>query len=1316
MTTTILRASRRSYVPAVLACLAGTTFSTTIFVPEAQAGPKGTRVSRGWANVQRDGSTTIIRTGKKTILDHESFDVARHETVQFIQPNAKSRVLNRISGAAPTDIQGTILANGRVYIVNPAGVYFGDGAVVNAAQVFAGAATISDRDFMQGRDHFTDVRGAIVNDGLITADAVHLIGQSVANHGAIVTDQGVVSMQVGDEVYLRERGSVVAARIRGSGNSISGPGTIENTGTISAPGGFVSLGAGDALSVAVRNTGRIDAPGGRVEVRTAGAVQNSGVIDAGVHTGDGGWVRIDAGSIANAGEIVADAQQGKAGFVSLGAKGNIDLDAGRVSAAGGTGDAQGGTVLVRAGGAAVLSEGAMLDVSGGAVGGAGGFMDLSGKQSVSPLGSMDAGAVEGERLGYILLDPDFWFIGDVDGPNEISVATIEGTPGTVLLEATFDIRVLKDINKVNGGLHLTAGRDIFLGLPGLENLTITADDLVFTAFRSIIDHTTNGTALMSAVGDIILTATNGFVDFGTADVPDLRTVSITQRDGLRVGANWTIIDPKQTKLVLNVTQGGIIFEEEFGVDKTVQYYSIDATSKKTLEIRDDIVACTFGEFKSFADVKVDGSVSAPDHILMHSGLDGTGNVTFESVGLTIASDDITLQAGLEGIQGNSSFVNAQLNVPTFTGAGGVGNPTSFAIRHDVDIVNGLLPLPGQFGDGDPNCINYLAESFEGNVQITNGAAFEQTHLTLRSASAGTPGDSARTFVNDDLDLKTLTIDGLGTLGADIVTSGFQQFNGSTLLSADVVLTGETVTFADELNATTPGAQSLVINADLAATFEEGVGVLAELESLTFNSASGVMRLNGGVVNTSGDQTYNGAVRLGQNNALTSSGGGDLTFGGPVDGTFDLDLLTNEAGVIVFAGPVGATDRLRDLTMCTTGPDGMRPIPDRATIIGRGEDVEFHVRDFIMCQNEKLTAADGNLLIDASRDAFLGDLSSRGDMTVSAQTITLQLRDAFEVLAGDGGTLPDAGLDFVSGGAMHWDGVLVNGGTPGAPDALWGNPMGSATGAALAGVDIVEMEVPDATTTLLSGVSPDVVLDMRVKAKPTPPPPPPPPPPPSGPEELIDPRAVPPQFEDFVIPKVYDIQLLRQVAVDARGVGAGEAGGAAQGRYVYSDLPGAPSEFGNALTSAASRFEIEAVIALVEEYNALFGEPEFDRTGDIAALMSASVNQYMSIAEARTLDANGYRVYLQEQAPDPMITNTAIALNGLLSRLCALGLTQQEYLAARNKMLAPLAPEGAGYTVDQLALALETLELDHPIPCSTRTYEAGPGTFPPATGG
>ncbi len=1298
MSTTTLRASGRTTVPALLACLAGTALSTSVFAPEAQAAPRGTRVTRGWANVHRDGNTTVIRTGKRTILDHESFDIARNETVRFIQPNRKSRVLNRISGASPTNIDGTILANGRVYIVNPAGVYFGDGAVLNAAQVYAAAATISDRDFMKGRNRFTNVRGAIVNQGMITADGVHLIGQNIANHGVIVTDKGVVSMQVGDEVYLRERGGTVSARV-GSTNNIGGLGTIENTGTISAPGGFVSLGAGDALSVAVHNTGR---------------------IDVGVNHGRAGTIAIQGSSITNTGTISADASNGSAGHVSLGASGDITLEAGRVSAAGGSGNATGGTVLVRAGNDATLAEGASLDVSGGASGGAGGFLDLSAVKTVTPLGSMDAGAVSGERVGTILLDPDFWTIGDVDGPNLISVATIEGTPGTVVLDATFDIRILKDINKTNGGLDLTAGRDIFFGVLGLDSLSIVADDLMFSAFRTVFDRTTSGTALTSTVANIFLQATNGGVDFGTADVPDLATVTISQRDGVRVGTNWSIIDSDKTKLVLNVTQGGITFEENFGVDTVKQYYSVDATSQKNLVIRDDLVLGDFGDFKSFANVMVDGSVSAPDHISMHSGLDGTGNVTFESFGLKIASQNIELMAGLEGVQGNSSLVNAQLNVPMFTGPLGTGNPTSFAIRHDVDITNSLAPLAGQFGSGSPASVTYLAESFEGNVQIADGSAFEQALMTFRSASAGTPGHPARTFVNDDLNLRTLTVDGLGTLGANVVTSGFQQYNGSTLLSSDVALTGTTVTFANVLNATTPGLQSLAINADLAATFENSVGVFAELESLEFNSASGVMNLNGGAVNTRGDQRYNGAVRLGTNSALTSSNGGDLDFGGPVDGTFDLNLLTTESGLIVFSGPVGATNRLRDLTMSTAGPDGNRPIPDRATVVVRGTDGEFHVRDFGMGQHEKLTAADGSLTVDATGEAFLGDMSSLGDMTVSASTITLQLRDAFNVLDGTGVAQADKGLDFVSGGAMHMDGALVLGGTTGAPAPLFGNPSGTGTGTALTGFTITEMEVANATTTLLAGVSPDVVLDMRVVALPTKPPEPPKPPKPPKPpevEELIDPLAVPPKFKDFVIPEVYNIQLLRQVAVAARGVNASEiSGGITEGRYVYSDLPGEPTEFGRILTSAASRFDVHSVIALVDEYNAVFGTAEFDRTGDIAALMSASVNQYMSISEARTLDANGYRDYLYEQAPDPMITNTAFALNSLLSRLCALGLTQQEYLAARNTMLAPLAPEDAAYTVDELALAIETLELDHPISCSTRTYESGPQTFPPSTGG
>ena len=82
----------------------------------------------------REDAEEQVRAGRRIVA---SFDDARGapprverlidqgETVQFIQPGVKSRVLNRISGESPSSINGTIQANGIVYFVNPSGIVFG---------------------------------------------------------------------------------------------------------------------------------------------------------------------------------------------------------------------------------------------------------------------------------------------------------------------------------------------------------------------------------------------------------------------------------------------------------------------------------------------------------------------------------------------------------------------------------------------------------------------------------------------------------------------------------------------------------------------------------------------------------------------------------------------------------------------------------------------------------------------------------------------------------------------------------------------------------------------------------------------------------------------------------------------------------------------------------------------------------------------------------------------------------------------------------------------------------------------------------------
>ena len=187
----------------------------------ALAGPKGERVAAGSATFNQRGNLTTIRTSHRAIINYESFNIGVGEHVRFVQPNARSRVLNRIDGAAPTSINGKLSANGSVYFVNPAGVYFGSGAVINVGQIYAAAGNISDSDFLNGVDRFTDLDGEVVNEGVIRAKrAAHLIGARVANFGTVLSPNGLVTFTAGEDVLIGRRdGPRVRAGHRHAGGS-----------------------------------------------------------------------------------------------------------------------------------------------------------------------------------------------------------------------------------------------------------------------------------------------------------------------------------------------------------------------------------------------------------------------------------------------------------------------------------------------------------------------------------------------------------------------------------------------------------------------------------------------------------------------------------------------------------------------------------------------------------------------------------------------------------------------------------------------------------------------------------------------------------------------------------------------------------------------------------------------------------------------------------------------------------------------------------------------------------------------------------------
>ena len=318
-------------------------------------GPEGAEVVNGSAQFSQDGSYTTIVASDNAIINYQKFDIARPEIVEFIQPSDAASVLNRILGASPTRIDGTLLANGRVFFVNPAGVIFGESAQVNVTQLIASALDISNADFINGNYVFAGDSGDVVNKGTIQArERAYLIGRQVANLGNIDCPGGYVILASGDRVFLGAPGSDVLVEVTASPppvgqEQVAAGSALTNEGAIDVGAGKIVLAAaGDLYSQAILNTGRLsasvdDGDAGDVELSaTDGRVVNEGSIEATSNSGAGGAVKVDGYDVISSGTV--DVSSGSAaapgGAIVIEAEAGVALE--ELNAGAGTVDIQAG--------------------------------------------------------------------------------------------------------------------------------------------------------------------------------------------------------------------------------------------------------------------------------------------------------------------------------------------------------------------------------------------------------------------------------------------------------------------------------------------------------------------------------------------------------------------------------------------------------------------------------------------------------------------------------------------------------------------------------------------------------------------------------------------------------------------------------------------------------------------------------------------------------------------------------------------------------------------------------------------------------------
>ncbi|MBK5105881.1 MAG: filamentous hemagglutinin N-terminal domain-containing protein, partial [Burkholderiales bacterium] len=191
--TSFLR--RRALAIAVASCFAG----------YAYANPTNPTVISGAATFAASGKNLNITNTPGAVINWKGFSVRADEVTRFIQQNAQSAVLNRVTSQEVSSILGQLQSNGRVYLINPNGITIGAGARIDTAGFVASSLNLSDGDALAGRFKLQDTgsSGKVINNGTITTASggfVYLIAPDVENNGIITSPKGEIILAAGKSV------------------------------------------------------------------------------------------------------------------------------------------------------------------------------------------------------------------------------------------------------------------------------------------------------------------------------------------------------------------------------------------------------------------------------------------------------------------------------------------------------------------------------------------------------------------------------------------------------------------------------------------------------------------------------------------------------------------------------------------------------------------------------------------------------------------------------------------------------------------------------------------------------------------------------------------------------------------------------------------------------------------------------------------------------------------------------------------------------------------------------------------------------------
>jgi filamentous hemagglutinin family protein len=919
-------ALRRKWLPLLVAACFGTV----------EAAPTAPQVVAGQATFGQQGNVFSITNTPNTIINWQSFSVGAGEVTRFIQQSSSSAVLNRILGQDPSQIFGALQSNGKVFLINPNGVMFGAGSRVDVAGLVASSLSLSNSDFLAGRNNFTAGAGAgaVSNAGSITAPAggqVFLVAPNVSNSGIITSPQGEVILAAGHAVQLVEAGNPSVQVV------ISAPDNAAlNLGQVIAQGGRIGIygalinqrGRLNADSAVVGENGKIVLKASRDTLLEAGSVtsatgagQGGEVSVLGQRVALTGDARIDASGQTGGGTVLVGGDyQGKNAAMPNAEQTVVGADASIHADAIARGD--GGKIVVWADGATSMAG--RLSARGGAEGGDGGMAESSGKQYLDFRGTVDLRAAHG-KAGTLLLDPNNISIAN---GSDTYITQTGGSPfvyeanntPAVLTPATLAIQLgLSDVNVYTGTGSITVLNPV--SWSNASELTLSATTGI--AVNAQVTNSGGGKLSLYTTGGNV-THTARILVPTVAAIADTGSVTLTHNGnivGTLAGSGATGFSFNNAEaLTIGTVSGGAI-PTQTGV----------ASSGGDVNIVSGAATITGG-------LAIDAPLSAPngvlnvrnykDNITQTAPINASSALIISdegSITLDNTANSVSTLAGYSNGYDGFSYVNAGgLTVGTVGGSHGVLSfgsvPYAGASALSLTALTGDLTVANTtYGAVAGNSGSAALTLTASNGQVLGSGIVKGAAVTINSATginlAGTQngissltanvtGSGNVTVVNDQAMSVASVTTGAANAAIDISTTAGSAYGIEVAGAIGTGASGTVSLNAGGSGAITRTGSSSVISANSIMLQNTSTGAIgtAPMPLLTSSVSSGTADFQIGASGAgpqglylwhTGVMNLNSASHYGSNAPVSIGSTNNLTISGNLSaGTADLTLDTS----------------------------------------------------------------------------------------------------------------------------------------------------------------------------------------------------------------------------------------------------------------------------------------------------------------------------------------------------------------------------------------------------------------------------------------